>query len=164
MDELARPAQLGDLPALGRLLEAAGRELAGRRGARLFVSGAGAGPPARGAGADVDELLAAWMAEPPRCVLAGTLDDVVVGLASGHVEPPVRGVGPIGVVDCCYVEEAARQVGVGGALRTALQAWFDRQGCDGVDVPVLPGDRASKQLWEAAGFSARLLVLHRPPG
>jgi ribosomal protein S18 acetylase RimI-like enzyme len=65
------------------------------------------------------------------------------------------------VVDGCYVEPSARQVGVGRALLDALVSAFVTSGCRGVDVPALPGDREMKNLLERAGFKARLITMHR---
>jgi len=102
------------------------------------------------------------LADPRRCVLVGTLDDVVVGLAVAHVE--AVGESSIGIVDGCYVEPPARGVGVGGALLEQLLTWFARAGCLGIDATALPGDRTTKGFLEAAGFKARLLTMHRPLG
>jgi GNAT superfamily N-acetyltransferase len=99
------------------------------------------------------------MGDGSRLVLVGTYVDATVGVASGHVAG--GGAGAVGVVDCCYVEPAARGVGVGGALVAALLGWFAERGCEAADVAALPGDRETKQLFERFGFSARLLVLHR---
>ena len=70
----------------------------------------------------------------------------------------------LGRVECCYVEPAARQVGVGTSLLAGMVGWLAEVGCTDVEAPALPGDRTSKQLLEAAGFKARLLPLHRPIG
>lgn len=99
------------------------------------------------------------MGDPRRTVLVGTVEGVVVGLLSARVDE-VMGA-PLGVVDFCYVEPDARGVGVGRALLDAAMTWFGRADCRGVDVPALPGDRAAKQWLEAAGFTARALVMHR---
>jgi hypothetical protein len=39
--------------------------------------------------------------------------------------------------------------------------WCRERGCDDIDARALPGDRATKQRLEAAGFTARLLTLNR---
>lgn len=99
------------------------------------------------------------LADRTRLVLMGTLDAVAVGMLVGRAVD-VRGAG-LAVVEFCYVDPDARGVGVGRALLDGFVAWASERGCAGFDVPVLPGDRAAKQLLEAAGFSARLLVMHR---
>lgn len=144
--ERARPATPGDLTECATLLDRARAEVSGRRGGDLLLAGDQA---------TVEE----WLAQGPRGrrVLVGEYAGAVVGLASGHVDRD-----GLGVVDCCYVEPEARGVGVGGELMAALLRWFSESGCTGVDALALPGDRSTKQLYEAAGFTARLLVLHRP--
>ena len=69
-----------------------------------------------------------------------------------------------GRVECCYVETAARGVGVGASLMDAAVAWCAAAGCEEVDALALPGDRLTKQRLEAAGFTARLLTLSRRLG
>ncbi len=154
--EAARPALPGDLAACARLLEEArARALESRGGPELLATSRL--PPNSQA---VDE---AWLAEhwtgAGRVLLAGTIDDVVVGIGAGRLT--TRGNQRIGTVDCCYVEAGARGVGVGSALAESLLRWFAASGCVAVDALALPGDRASKQLFESQGLSARLLVLHR---
>ena len=93
-------------------------------------------------------------------MLVGTLDEVVTGFGLCHVEdlgPPGRR----GVLDACYVEVGARGVGLGRLLLDALVSWLEEQGCGGVDGIALPGDRGAKNFYEAAGFKARLLTMHR---
>ena len=66
------------------------------------------------------------------------------------------------MLDACFVEEGARAVGLGRLLLDACLSWLAAQGCDGVDGPALPGDRAAKNFYEGAGFKARLLTMYRP--
>lgn len=142
--EHVRPATAADLAECAALLARARAEVVGQRGGSLLVG-------------DGEVSVEAWWAEgPTRRLLVGEFDGALVGVASGHLA------GDRGTVDCCYVRPEARRVGVGGALVDALTAWFAKAGCTGVDAPALPGDRDTKQLYEAAGFKARLLVLHRP--
>lgn len=94
-----------------------------------------------------------------------------MGLFVGEFEGAVVGVLAVGAhdhdgegrgrVECCYVEEDARGVGVGTALMEAAVEWCAAAGCTEVDALALPGDRATKQCLEAAGFTARLLTLSR---
>jgi len=99
------------------------------------------------------------LADPRRRVLLGTVDDAVVGMATGRLD--AVGETALGIIDVCYVERGARGVGVGGALLDGLVTWFAAAGCRGVDINSLPGDRATKNLLEASGFKARLITMHR---
>jgi len=163
--EAVRPATAGDLARCDELAAIARVEGAGRRGGDLLVdlgTWLGAPPGTPGGGA----ALGAWVAgAPDRTVLVGLFEGAVVGAAAGEV---LRTAGSadrrLGRVVWCYVEPDARQVGTGSALVEHLLEWFAAQGCTDVDAPALPGDRATKQLYEHAGFKARLLVLHRAMG
>jgi GNAT superfamily N-acetyltransferase len=143
--ERARPARPDDKPACRELLV---RALGAARSAR--------GGEALAGTANGDELLDRWMTAGPTSVYVGEFHDVVVGLGVATAS------GPSGRIECCYVEEGARGVGVGTALMESMVAWCTAQGCRDIDALALPGDRLTKQRLEAAGFSARLLVLNRP--
>jgi GNAT superfamily N-acetyltransferase len=99
------------------------------------------------------------VADPECTVVVGTVDDVVVGYATGRVES-LRDGTRLGVIDDLYVEPEARAVGVGEAMMDDLLPWFQARGCKGVDSTALPGLRATKNFFEESGFSARLIVMH----
>ena len=153
--EWARPAREDDRAACSELLALA---LGETRGIRGGVALAGTASP--------DELLQRWMAGRPRdaTVYVGGLHDVVVGVAAATATASIRPQGTVlgGRIECCYVEEGARGVGVGTALMESMVTWCAQRGCVDIDALALPGDRLTKQRLEAAGFSARLLVLSRP--
>lgn len=94
-----------------------------------------------------------------RPVWVGTIDETAVGYAAAHVET-LRDGTVLGVIDHLFVESDARDVGVGEALMDALLAWFRSQGCTAADATALPGNRETKNFFETAGFSARLIVMH----
>lgn len=151
--EGVRRAETADLERCRELVAEAVGASGGQRGASLFLAAAAAGP---------SELVDAWHEDGDAVLLVGTYDDVVVGIAAGTLTPV--GGRRLGRMECCYVEPDARAVGVGAALVSGVIAWFAEQGCTDVDALALPGDRSTKQLLEAAGFKARLLVLHRSLG
>jgi GNAT superfamily N-acetyltransferase len=154
--EGARPARPEELPACARLLEEARERAATLRGGPELL----ATWPLPTAPAPITEqwLTQHWSGDD-RVLLVGTIDRVAVGVGAGHVTP--RAGERVGVIDCCYVETAARGVGVGTALAESLVAWFTTAACSAIDAPALPGDRETKQLFESQGLSARLLVLRR---
>ncbi|HXQ43383.1 MAG TPA: GNAT family N-acetyltransferase [Acidimicrobiales bacterium] len=154
--EAARVAVGADGDRCGQLCRQALNSLQEVRGGSLFTrreTGLVAKALLRPGG--LDRLLA----DGRRRVLVGTVDDAVVGLALGRVDPV--GESSLGIVDAFYVEPGARGVGVGRALLDDLVGWFASSGCRGVDVTALPGDRATKNLLEGSGFKARLLTMHR---
>jgi GNAT superfamily N-acetyltransferase len=150
--EAARPATPADLPHLAELSARALEELAPMRGGAVYVHREGRVAP-------VEESLARDLADPDAVVLAGTIDEVVVGYASGRTEA-LRDGSTLGIIDDLYVDEGARSVGVGEALMGQLLDWFRSRGCAGVDATALPGNRATKNFFEESGFTARLLVMH----
>jgi GNAT superfamily N-acetyltransferase len=151
--EHVRPAAPADLARCAELLAAARQEANGSRGGLLLEALSTGRPTVDGWAADGQS----------RLLLVGIFADAIVGLATGPVaEEALPGGRRLGRVDFCYVEPGARQVGVGAALVEELLSWFAVHGCTDVDAPALPGDRDTKQLYETAGFKARLLVLHRP--
>ena len=150
--ELARPATDADRAACARLVgEAVSRAASMRGGAALIGT------------ATAEDLLARWAGGiDPIGMFVGEFERTVVGVlvvAAAGTEGRRRG-----RIECCYVEEDARGVGVGTALMDAAVAWCNSAGCVDVDALALPGDRAMKQRLEAAGFTARLLTLSRRLG
>lgn len=97
------------------------------------------------------------LSDPRRTVVVGLLEDVVVGLAAA-VE--LVGETSLGVVDAFYVEPGARGIGVGRSMLDASVSWLGAKGCRAIDVSVLPGQRETKNFFEAAGFKARLITMH----
>jgi GNAT superfamily N-acetyltransferase len=116
--------------------------------------------------ADPDQAprtLSGLLDDRSRLVLVATLDLVVTGVAVCHHEDR-PGHGRQGVVDACYVEPGARGVGLGGLLLERATAWLESEGCAGIDGVALPGDRSAKRFFEAAGFKARMITMHRQLG
>ena len=129
-----------------------------QRGGALLVD------PDPGAGhAVVSRPLPDLIADARCLVVMGTLDGVVTGMAVCHHEE--RGIhGRQGRLDACYVEPGARGVGLGRLLLDTALAWLESEGCAGADGVALPGDRTAKSFFEAAGFKARMITMHRPLG
>lgn len=148
MTEAARPATEDDRAAIAALFDAATEELRAEKGgevwARQLDRAGGFVAPRDGAG----------------LVLAGTLDDVVVGYAVVRVDALADG-GELAVLSDVYVEPEARGVAVGEALLDAAIDWARARGCFGIDSVALPGMRATKNFFEAAGLVARAIVVHK---
>ena len=151
--EGVRPADDGDLPQLSTLAREAIEELRGERGGILWQRHASRVEP-------VEDGLAADLADPATQVLAGTIDDVLVGYAVTTVEDLADGAS-LAVVRDLYVEPGARGVGVGAMLMDAVLAWAGERGCVGVDALALPGSRETKNFFESFGLVARAIVVHK---
>lgn len=133
--------------------------MAARRGAALGrTEDAGMADPISG-----PEDVARLLAEPGRTALVALLEGWTAGVAVLRVTDGPGGECR-GVIDACYVEPAAREVGLGHLLLDRALEWFGDHGCSGVDGTAHPGDREAKSFFESAGFKARLLVMHRPLG
>ena len=150
--EGARPATSEDVPRIAELVAAAVAELTPMKGGVVWAAREASWPPHEA------RLLEA-LADPARLVLAGTIDDAVIGYAVTHVED-LRDGSRLGVIDDLFVEEGARGVGVGEAMMQSVLAWLDAQGCAGADAMALPGHRAAKNFFEGSGFTARQIVMH----
>jgi GNAT superfamily N-acetyltransferase len=150
--ETTRPAHETDQPACRELL---GQALAHARTVRGGATLVG--------DRTVEQLLDRWTtAGSTETVLyVGEFHQAVVGLGAATAMVRAGSADRSGRIECCYVEEAARGVGVGTALMASLTTWCGEQGCLDIDALALPGDRLTKQRLEAAGFTARLLVLSR---
>ena len=93
-------------------------------------------------------------------ILVGCLGTVPVGYAVATVEP-TRAL-PLAVITDLFVLPEARRVGVGRALIDELVSQAAAAGCGGIQAVALPGDRDTKNFFEAAGLVARMITVHRP--
>ncbi|HEX7167208.1 MAG TPA: GNAT family N-acetyltransferase [Acidimicrobiales bacterium] len=150
--EGARHATADDVARLAELARGAAEELRPLRGGDLFVNREARREP-------FEDGFSSELASGEHILLCGTVDDVVIGYASGRAEDLPDG-RRLGVIDDLFVEAEARAVGVGERMMDELLAWFRTRGCVGVDAIALPGARETKNFFEESGFSARLLVMH----
>ncbi|HTJ76468.1 MAG TPA: GNAT family N-acetyltransferase [Acidimicrobiales bacterium] len=152
MDEGCRPATAADVPRLAELARAVIAELAPMRGGEVWRAREARAEP-------IEEGLAAALEDADSRVLVATIDGVVVGYSVVRLEHLGDG-SVLGVVDDIFVEEEARQIGLGEAMMDDLVAWCDERKCLGMDAMALPGHRATKNFFEESGFTARQLVMH----
>jgi len=149
----ARAATAADLNEAVALIEAAVIEGTGERGGRLFVAQTRSSAP-------LVDGVRQRLGDENSVLALGTLDGVVVGLALGRLADPHSG-GRIASIEAIYVDPEARAVGVGEELLAYVTSWALEQGATGIDVPVLPGVRQAKNFFEASGYVARYIVMHR---
>jgi GNAT superfamily N-acetyltransferase len=151
--EGVRAATAGDVDTLATLVRQAIAELSASKGGSTWARREARQEP-------VEASLAAAISDDAQLVLCGTIDDVVVGLASVTVETMADGA-LLAVIGELYVEPEARGVAVGEALMDAVVEWSRTQGCVGIDALALPGLRDTKNFFEAFGLVARAIVVHR---
>jgi GNAT superfamily N-acetyltransferase len=148
MEESARRASSGDLDALIGLAAAARRELPERKGGDVAVrlDPQRNDPGARIATAIDDEATVLFVGTIGYGLMAlGTVSD---GSAQANVEE-------------IFVDPGARSVGVGEAILEALVMEASERGAVAIQSVALPGDRATKNFFEAHGMVARAIVVHR---
>ena len=150
--EGVRPATENDLSRVAELARAAIAELTPMRGGGVWAAREARFEP-------VEESLRASLADERTRMIVGTIDEFPVGYAAVHLET-LNDDSTLGVIDDIFVEEGAREVGVGEAMMGDLVAWCAARGCSGMDAMALPGHRSAKNFFEESGFTARKLVMH----
>jgi GNAT superfamily N-acetyltransferase len=154
MEEASRPAAVADLPRIVDLAQVMRAELTAMRGGMLWVERDAWPEP-------LDLAYRSLLDRAGALVVVGTIDDVTIGFGAVVVEV-LRSGRALGVITDLFVEEDARSVGIGDAMTTDLVAFCVAHGCVGIDARALPGHRATKNFFEAHGFTARALVMHHP--
>jgi GNAT superfamily N-acetyltransferase len=132
MNVVVRAARDDDADAIEQLLVAARNEVAHKKGGPALLEGRASRPGDR------------WLA---------LLGGVPVGVAV------VRVVGAAAVLEVLFTEPSARGVGVGHALMEAVTTTARERGCARVESIALPGDRHTKNFFEAHGLVARALIV-----
>jgi GNAT superfamily N-acetyltransferase len=87
------------------------------------------------------------------------LDDGAPALIVGYLVLDIAL--PIADVDQVYVTPDARELGYGDALLDAAIAAASEAGAHVIEGHALPGDRDTKNLYERAGITARLITVSR---
>ena len=147
----ARPAEAGDLPELVRLYRLLEVEMMALE--HMWDQADGLPEP-------VEESLADAIDDDRRLLAVGTLDGLVVGFVLAEpAETLPHASEPVGSIRLVFTEPEAREVGIGEATRNLALQWFRDRGIRRFDAHVLPGHRLAKNFFEAAGFSARHIVM-----
>ncbi len=157
LDEAARIATGEDTDHIVALARAAVRELSAQRGGAVWSRYQARTEPIPAA---IAEAVAASSAGGGQLVVAGTLEEVVVGYGIVVLASVADG-GILGVIEDLYVEPEARGVGVGEAMMDLILEWAGEQDCFGVDSLALPGNRETKNFFESFGLVARAIIVHR---
>ncbi len=165
-DPQVRAVTDADTDEMERLFTLAAAELADRKGAWLWeradspfsgpVEAARAATAPAGSsshGAHQGDEGSHWF------TTVGLIDNVIVGFLLAEQITMHRD-GDLGVVRGLYVEPDGRGIGVADALILDALERFKAAGCVGVDSWALPGERETKNFYEAHGFTARTITVH----
>ena len=152
MDEACRPAEAADIPRVAELARAVIDELTPMRGGAVWKAREARPEP-------IEEDLERLLDDPDVRMVVATIDDAIVGYSVARLERLADG-SVLGVIDDIFVEEGARQVGLGELMIDDLMTWCEEHKCFGMDAMALPGHRATKNFFEESGFTARQLVMH----
>lgn len=153
MEESARPASGRDLEVLTVLAAAARAELPERRGGDVAVRL----DPQRN---DPGARIASALDDDATVLLVGTIDDTVVGYGLMTLGPVSDGSTQANIEEI-FVDPGARSVGVGESILAALLTEAAGRGAVAIQSVALPGDRSTKNFFEAHGMVARVIIVHR---
>ena len=151
--EAARLATPIDLPVVAALADEAAAAVAPVRGGSHYLASEALEDTSVAA-------LEALLTEPTTQVWVGTIDDVIIGFVVARLVGRRDG-NRIARIEALWVSPGARAVGVGELLLDAVLAWAGEHDCAGVDALALPGDRATKNLFESSGLVARAILVHK---
>lgn len=146
----ATPSDIDVLVSLYRLLEAEMSALSD-----MWAIADGLAEP-------VADAFAEAVGRPDTHVEIGSIDDYPFGFLLATIEETLpQGEGErIGSIRLIFVDPAAREVGLGEALRESALVRLRAEGIRRFDAHVLPGHRLVKNFFEAGGFSARSIIMH----
>lgn len=149
IDPVVRPAERRDVPELIDLEASARDALVEARGGARWLD-------------EHPSIDGGWpqlLADATRQVFVAELDSIVTGFLVLVLEPDSTA-----RIDQVYVMPEARHVGFGDALIEAAVDAATARGCVRIEGQALPGDRETKNLYERAGITARLIVVSAPLG
>ena len=149
MDPVVRPATAADIEALNRLQDIARFGLTDARGGALRLREC---PVIT----DWSQLFTDGLTR----VLVGTLLDVVLGYMVLLIRPDIDR----GVITHAFVEEGARELGLGDTMVEHAIAHVIEAQLSGIEAVALPGDRETKNLFERAGLTARKITVYKSLG
>jgi GNAT superfamily N-acetyltransferase len=139
-----RSATAADALALSDLEREARKEISAFRGHESLLS----------ANPLIDTLWSSTVDSKSCLVLVAETSGQIVGYAKGDITAESASC----LVNHIYVDQMARQIGIGAGLISEIARIAKSQGCSTLDAIALPGDRKMKNLYERVGMPARLLI------
>ena len=155
MEVSVRSATAADLDVVVALIEAVFFELGPERGGQVWlVTEARSGPVRSSVERDLGDATGQVNA------IVAEIDGVVLGVAIARLMARHDG-STAAYLGELVVTPDARGVGLGVALLDDCVAWAAAAGAEVIESTALPGQRATKNFFEAAGMKARLLTVSR---
>jgi GNAT superfamily N-acetyltransferase len=152
IDPVVRPARPADVGALRELEGEARAALVEARGGRRWLE-------------EHPEIGAGWdAAVETRNVFVAVLDHPDTGSGHGGVVVGYLVLdldGAVAHIDQVFVTPGARELGFGDGLLEAATTAAGSGGATVLEGHALPGDRETKNLYERAGITARLITVSR---
>jgi GNAT superfamily N-acetyltransferase len=148
----ARHGSVADIGTVASLALGGRQSLASARGGEEWLHREALPEP-------LDQSYSALVTGLDSTVIVGTIDHVEVGLLALR-ETSGAG-GSVGDIVELYVIEGARGVGVGEAMMDLAIDWVRDRGMSGLGGRSLPGDRATKNLFETYGLVARSIEVYK---
>jgi GNAT superfamily N-acetyltransferase len=152
IDPVVRPARQADVGALRELESEARAALVEARGGRRWLE-------------EHPEIATGWEAAvETRNVFVAVLDDPEIASGDGGVVVGYLVLdldGAVAHIDQVFVTPGARELGFGDGLVEAAMAAAGSGGATVLEGHALPGDRETKNLYERAGITARLITVSR---
>ncbi len=152
MDVFLRHAVASDVEAITGLIEAVHAELAPERGGAVWLMSEARAVPLR-------PSLDADITAPDVQVSVSGIDDIVLGVAVTRLRR-LHDARRVAFLSELVVDPGARGVGLGVGLLDDALVWARGMGAVGMESTALPGQRATKNFFEAAGMKARLLTVY----
>ena len=147
-----RPADSDDVDTIAALLDSVRGELAPERGGAVWMQSEARKPP-------LSPSIRADLASETVHVMVSGIDDVVLGMAVTRLRTMHDGT-LVARVEELVVDQDARGVGIGVGLLDDAVGWARSVGAVGIESTALPGQRATKNFFEAAGMKARMLTVY----
>lgn len=147
-----RPALASDVDVIAGLIEAVHAELAPERGGAVWLVSEARALPLR-------PSIVVDIGAPDVHVSVSGIDDVVLGVAVTRIRN-LHDATRVAFVSELVVDPQARGVGLGVGLLDDAVVWAREMGAVGIESTALPGQRATKNFFEAAGMKARLLTVY----
>ncbi len=105
----------------------------------------------------VDSAWAELVTTGDTIVAVGTFGDVVVGYCLVEIDEARC----VGRVEHLFVEEQARELGLGEALIDIVVETLRGRQTQAIEAVALPGDRETKNLFERFGIKARSITVYK---